>query len=409
MSSPTRVVLTGPTPWGLIVLLGSLTAMGPLAIDMYLPSLPSIAASLHASPGAVSVTLAAFFAGLGLGQLAYGPISDRVGRRPPLIFGMALFVAGAVMCALAPSIDWLIAARFLQALGGSAGQVIARASVRDQFEHQMAARVLSLLMLVLGLAPIIAPIFGGYLLVVGDWRMIFWFQASVSAVVLVFTIFRLKESRTEAVLEQTRTENVLGSYMAVLRNRRVIGYTLAGLFNAGAFFSWLAMSSYLLIEVYGVLPANFGWWFGANAAGFIAMSQVNAHLLRWFTPEEVLVKARAASIVFAAVLVFDAVSGLGGMLGVIIPLYVTLGSFGLVGPNTQAAAMNVDVRRTGSISSLTGAASFTMGTLVSSAAGFLHDGTARPLAGLILFMILASSAALYGLAKPLETRHGTIA
>jgi DHA1 family bicyclomycin/chloramphenicol resistance-like MFS transporter len=399
-STSERTVLTAHAPWGLVLLLGSLTGMGPLAIDMYLPSLPAISASLHASPGAVGVTLAAFFAGLGIGQFVYGPLSDRIGRRPPLIFGMGLFVAGAIGCALAPSVGWLVLARFAQALGGSAGQVVARASVRDRFGHQMAARVLSLLILILGLAPIIAPIFGGYLLVVGSWRSIFWFQAGIGALVLIATLLRFDESRTQAVHEHAKGESVWSAYRLLLSNPKIIGFTLAGTFNSGAFFSWIALSSYLLIEVYGVSPQNFGWWFGANAAGFIGMSQVNAHLLRWWMPEEVLVRARLASIAAAMVVVIDAYTGFGGMLGVIIPLYVTLGSFGLVGPNTQAAAMNVDLKRTGTISSIVGGASFAMGTVVSSVAGYLHDGTPRPLAVLILVMILASSAALYGLARP---------
>jgi DHA1 family bicyclomycin/chloramphenicol resistance-like MFS transporter len=369
---------------------------------MYLPALPAIARGLNATPGQVGLTLAASFFGLGFGQLIYGPVSDRIGRRGPLIFGMSLFLVGAVMCALAPSIWWLVAARFLQALGGSAGQVVARASVRDQFEHQMAARVLSLLMLVLGLAPIVAPIFGGYLLLVGDWRSIFWFQAAVAAVILVATILRAKETRPEHVLAQALRENALGAYRAVLSNRRVVGYVLCGMFNGGAFFSWLSLSSYLLIEVYGVTPEHFGWWFGANAAGFIAMSQVNAWLLKRHLPEEVLARARLFSIVSSLVLVVTAFTGFGGMLGVIIPLYITLGSFGLVGPNTQAAAMNVDVSRTGSIASLSGAASFAVGTVISTLAGFMRDGTARPLAMLILVLILLSSAALYGLARPLK-------
>src|SRR5580698_2534236 len=190
MSEAPRTVLTEKAPWGLVLLLGSLTALGPLAIDMYLPSLPAISKSLHASPGAVSITLAAFFAGLGLGQLVYGPLSDRMGRRGPLIFGVTTYLIGAVLCALAPNIWLLVLARFLQALGGSSGQVVARAAVRDRFSHQMAARVLSLLILVLGLAPIVAPIFGGYLLLVGDWRAIFVFQALVALVVLIATIFR---------------------------------------------------------------------------------------------------------------------------------------------------------------------------------------------------------------------------
>ncbi len=400
MSVPARTPLTEKAPWPLVLLLGSLTALGPLAIDMYLPSLPAIAKNLHAPPGEVGVTLAAFFAGLGIGQLVFGPLSDRIGRRGPLIFGVALYLVGAVLCAIAPNVWLLVLARFLQALGGSAGQVVARASVRDRFGHQMAARVLSLLILVLGLAPIIAPIFGGYLLLVGDWRAIFVFQALVALVVLIASVFGLKESRSHEMRAHARGESAIATFRYLLSHPRVIGYTLSGAFNSGAFFSWISLSSYLLIEVYGVSPSNFGWWFGANAAGFIGMSQVNAHLMRWHTPEVVLARARLASVASAAVLVFDAFSGFGGMLGVIIPLYVTLGSFGLVGPNTQAAAMNVDPARAGSISSITGGATFAVGSVISALAGYLHDGTARPLAALILVMIVASSAALYGLAKP---------
>ena len=402
--SPARTLITEKAPWPLVLLLGSLTALGPLAIDMYLPSLPAISRSLHAAPGTVTLTLAAFFAGLGIGQLFYGPFSDRAGRRGPVIMGVAIFVVGAVLCALAPNIWVLMFARFLQALGGSAGQVVARAAVRDRFGHQMAARVLSLLLLVLGLAPIVAPIFGGYLLLVGSWRAIFWFQAATSAAILIATVLAFRESRTEEMRAQSKGESPIATFRFLLGHPRVVGFALAGAFNSGAFFGWISMASYLLIVVYGVSPSNFGWWFGANAAGFIGMSQVNAHLLRWRTPEEVLVRARLISILFAAIVVFTAFTGFGGMLGVIIPLYVTLGSFGLVGPNTQAAAMNVDPARAGAISSITGASTFAMGTAVSAIAGFLHDGTARPLALLILAMIVASSAALYGLAKP-TTAH----
>jgi DHA1 family bicyclomycin/chloramphenicol resistance-like MFS transporter len=400
MSVPARTPMTEKAPWPLVLLLGSLTALGPLAVDMYLPSLLAISRSLHAASGEVGVTLAAFFAGLGIGQLVCGPLSDRIGRRAPMILGVALFLVGAALCAVAPNVWFLVFARFLQALGGSAGQVVARASVRDRFGPQMSARVLSLLMLVLGLAPILAPILGGYLLLVGDWRSIFVFQAAVALAVLIATVFGLRESRTHALRAEARGESPITTFRYLLGHPRVVGYTLAGAFNTGAFFAWISLSSYLLIEVYGVSPSNFGWWFAANAIGFIGMSQVNAHLMRWHTPELVLARARLASLIPAAVLVVDAVSGFGGMLGVIIPLYVTLGSFGLVGPNTQAAAMNVDPARAGSISSLVGAATFAIGSAISALAGYLHDGTARPLAGLILAMIVASSAALYGLAKP---------
>jgi len=399
---PPRAAITEKTPWGLVLLLGSLTALGPLAIDMYLPSFPAISKGLAAPPGTVTITLAASFLGLGLGQLVYGPLSDRMGRRGPVLTGAAIFVVGSALCALAPSIWLMAAARFLQAIGGSAGQVVARASVRDRFSHQMAARVLSLLMLVLGLAPILAPILGGYLLLIGSWRAIFWFQAGTATLILAAAVVWFRESRSHSERAVAKGEHPVTTFRYLLGHPRVIGYALAGAFNTGAFFGWIALSSYLLIEVYGITPANFGWWFGANAAGFIGMSQVNAHLLRWWTPEEVLVRARLASIAFVLVLVFDAFTGLGGMLGVIVPLYITLASFGLVGPNTQAAAMNVDPPRAGSISSITGAATFAMGTVVSTIAGYLHDGTARPLALLVMVMILASSAALYGLAKPMQ-------
>ncbi|HEY3797810.1 MAG TPA: multidrug effflux MFS transporter [Caulobacteraceae bacterium] len=402
MSQPETLAERPPehAPWTLVLMLGGLTALGPLAIDMYLPGLPSVARTLHATPSETSATLAAFFFGLGVGQFVYGPLSDRIGRRGPLIFGVATYIIGALLCALAPNVWVLMAARLLQALGGSAGQVVARASVRDRFSHQMAARVLSLLILVLGLAPIIAPIIGSYMLLVGDWRLIFWFQASVAIVILTATVLGFRESRTEEMRAHARGESTAATFRYLLSHPRVVGYTLAGAFNSGAFFSWISLSPNLLIQVDGVAPANFGWWFGANAAGFIGMSQVNAHLMHTRTPEDVLMKARLASVVSAVVLMIDAWFGIGGMLGVIIPLYVTLGSFGLVGPNTQAAAMNVDPGRAGSISSIVGGVTFGMGAIISSVSGFLHDGTPRPLAALILVMILASSAALYGLAKP---------
>jgi DHA1 family bicyclomycin/chloramphenicol resistance-like MFS transporter len=257
------------------------------------------------------------------------------------------------------------------------------------------------MMLVMGLAPIVAPILGGYMLVVGDWRMIFWFQAAVGAAIGLWCFFRLGESRSEAVREQALRENPLAAYFALLRQPRLIGYALSGAFNAGAFFSWLSFAPLVLIEIYHISPQNFGWVFGINAFGFIAMNQINAHLLRWYTPEEILVRARLVSIIFAVVLVIDAWTGFGGMLGVLIPLYLTLGSFGFVGPNTQAAALNVDPTRTGAASSLVGATAFATGALISSLSGYLNDGTVRPLATMELVLILLSSAALYGVAKPL--------
>ena len=260
-----------------------------------------------------------------------------------MIAGVALFLVGSVLCAMAPSVWLLVLARFLQALGGSAGQVVARASVRDRFGHQMSARVLSLLMLVLGLAPILAPIVGGYLLLVSDWRSIFVFQAAVALVVLVATIFGLKETRSHALRAEAKGESPIATFGYLLGHPRIVGYALSGAFNTGAFFAWISLSSYLLIEVYGVSVSNFGWWFGANAAGFIAMSQVNAHLMHWYTPELVLARARLASVATAArpgVRRLQRLRRHAGRHPALHHAWLRLAWRSV--PNTQAAAMNVD-------------------------------------------------------------------
>jgi len=391
---------THRTPWAMVVLLGALTAFAAISIDMYLPSLPAISAGLRAPAGAAQATLATFFIGLAIGQFFHGPASDRWGRRGPLFAGVAVYVAASAWCALAPSLAMLCAARFFQALGGCAGPVIARAIVRDRFEHRQSARILSQLMLVMGVAPILAPLIGGAMLTIGGWRAIFWVLASFGAVVGVWMFFALGESRSDETAEQARGEHPIAAYVSLFKQRQLVGYTLAGALNSAALFAYLAASPSLLIQTYHIPANQFGWVFGINAAGLIGMSQVNAHLLRRHSPEVILVRSRIASIAFAAVLAVDAYTGWGGMLGVLIPLFFVLGSFGLVGANTQAAGLNVDPTRAGSISALMGGASFGCAAVVSALTGILHDGTARPMATVILIAILASAAALYAVARP---------
>jgi DHA1 family bicyclomycin/chloramphenicol resistance-like MFS transporter len=389
-------------PWSLVVLAGAITALAPMSVDMYLPTLPTIRRAFAASPEAIQATLGAFLIGLAVGQFLYGPTSDRVGRRLPLLAGLTLYLAASVACAFAPSIETMIVARFVQALGGSAGQVLARASIRDRFDHQTSARVLSMLMLVMGVAPMVAPLAGGWLLVFG-WRSIFIVQMVVGGAIALWALIRFDETHSPENAAIARGESVWRSYGALLTNPRLIGYILAGAFNGGALFAYIASAPNLLIEVYGISPVNFGWVFGINAAGMIAVSQVNAHLLRWRTPEDILTRARPASIVCALAMVGFAVTGFGGMWGVLISLFLTIATFGMVGPNTQAAGLNVDTSRTGAISSLMGAATFAVGATMSILSGALHDGTARPLSYVILVSILLSSAALYGLARPFRT------
>jgi DHA1 family bicyclomycin/chloramphenicol resistance-like MFS transporter len=297
------------SPWGMILLLGSLTAFGPMSIDMYLPALPAIGATFHAAPGAAQATLASFFTGLAIGQIFYGPASDRWGRRWPLLGGVALYVAASAWCAFAPTLEALVAARFLQAVGGCAGQVIARAVVRDRFGHRQSARILSQLMLVMGLAPILAPLIGGQVAALAGWRALFWILGGFGAFLGVVVWFALPESRSPETARQARSEHPFRAYLALLKSRPLVGFTLAAAFNAGALFAYITASPGLLITTYHIPPTSFGWVFGANAVGLIGMSQVNAHLLRRHTPETILTRGRPFSILFAGVLALDAFTG----------------------------------------------------------------------------------------------------
>jgi len=384
----------------MVILLGALTAFGAMSIDMYLPSLPAIGAGFHTTTGAAQSTLASFFIGLSIGQFFYGPASDRWGRRWPLFAGVAVYVAASAWCALAPSLPSLVAARFLQALGGCAGPVIARAVVRDRFDHRASARILSQLMLVMGLAPVLAPVAGGALLTVGGWRATFWVLTGFGAVVGVWMFFALVETRSQATRAQAEGEHPLRAYLALVRNRSLMGYGLAGAFNSAALFGYITASPALLIQTYHVPAVDFGWVFGANAIGLIATSQVNAHLLHRHSPETILMASRPAAIAAAAVLALCAFTGWGGMWGVLIPLFVVISSFGMVGANTQATALNIDPARAGSISALPGGVGFAAGALTAGLTGALQDGTARPMAGVILAAIVASTAALHFVARP---------
>lgn len=379
------------TGWGLVVLLGALTAFAPMAIDMYLPSLPAIGADLGVSGAYTQVTVSAFLAGMAIGQFFYGPASDRLGRRGPILAGVALFVLASCACALAPTADFLIAARFVQALGGCAGAVVARAVVRDRFDHTGTARMLSLLTLVMGLAPILAPLLGGVLLELGGWRANFWALALFGIAVGLATLFRLEESRSEATALQARSESPLAALGALLKDPRLIGYALAGGLNGATLFTWISSSPGLLIGVWGIPASVFGWVFGLNAAGVIGAGQLNRQLLLRYTPEQVLRGASAVGVVAAAFLLAAAFTGWGGMWSVLPLIFLVLSSYGFMAGNTMAGALNVDPRRAGSISALMGSASFAAGAAASSLTAALGDGGALSVA-VTLFLAMSGSA-----------------
>jgi DHA1 family bicyclomycin/chloramphenicol resistance-like MFS transporter len=391
---------TRKTPWGLMVLLGAMTALGPLAIDMYLPSLPTMGAELHASSAQTQATVATFLAGMAIGQLFYGPASDRFGRKPPILLGLAIYVVAGVGCALAVSAPVLIGLRFLQALGACAGAVVSRAIVRDRFDHADTARMLSLMTLIMGLAPIFAPLIGGVLLTLSGWRSIFGFMTVVGALVGAAVLLRLTESRSADTAAQARSEHPVRAYLSLLSNRRLVGYALAAALNGATLFAYVSSSADLLIGVYHIPPAAFGWVFGLNAVAVIGASQLNRRLLRNFTPDHVLERAAYLGVAAAALLVVAALSGAGGRWSVLPMLFMVLASYGLMQGNTMAGALNLDPRRAGSISALMGACSFATGAGAAAVVGLLHDGTARPMALVILAAMSGSALMLRTLALP---------
>jgi DHA1 family bicyclomycin/chloramphenicol resistance-like MFS transporter len=367
----------------LALILGALTAIGPLAIDMYLPSLPTIAREFAASAGAVQASLAAYYIGIAIGQALYGPMSDRMGRKPALLFGLGVFLISSIGCARAPDIQTLIAFRFLQALGGCAPIVIPRAVVRDYFDQRGSVRMLSLLMLVMGLAPILAPLIGGQLLVSFGWRSVFWLLATYGGLWLMLVALFLHESLPIERRQRQSIGVVLSVYGRLAGDRVYMGYALSGALIFAGLLAYIAGSPYVFIELFHVPPERFGLFFGTNALGIIAASQINRWLAVRVDPERILRIMLRASLSAGVVLLIDASTGFGGFGGILVPLFFFIASHGFILPNTTALAMAPHGRVAGSASALLGTIQFVLGATMGGLVGFFANGTAVPLAAVI--------------------------
>jgi MFS transporter, DHA1 family, multidrug resistance protein len=382
----------------LIVLLGAVTAFAPVSIDMYLPALPALGTEFGASAGHVQLSVASFFLGLAVGQGFYGPLSDRFGRTRPLYAGLLLFVLASIGCALAPSIDFLIAVRFFQALGACSGQVISRAVVRDLFESREAVQVYSLLVLVMGVSPVLAPLLGGQILQFFPWRTIFWVIATLGAAGLAGSLVRLKEThRGELILS-----GVMRTYGDLLRDRAFLGYVLTGGMAMAGMFAYIVGSPYVFIEHFNVTTERFGLFFGVNALGLVLAAQLNARLVRHFSSDAIIRKVLAVQVVSGIVLLLGAWTGFLQLYGVATLLFVYVSSVGCLFPNITAMAMAAQGARAGSASALIGVIQFALAAASASLIGTTKSGAAIPVA--VLIGVCSVSAAVVYWAMIYNTR-----
>jgi DHA1 family bicyclomycin/chloramphenicol resistance-like MFS transporter len=348
---------------GWLVLMGAITAIGPVSVDMYLPAFPAIAASLGATSGQVERTLAVYLAGMALAQIFYGPLADRYGRKPPLFAGLALYMAASAGCALAQSVEMLTICRVAQAMGGAAGMVIPRAVIRDHFDTQEAARALSMLMLIMGVAPILAPLAGGQILLFTGWRGTFVFMTLGALALLLLASRMMTESLKPERVIPLSAGNILRTYAILLRDRRFCAYAFSGGMGSAGMFGYIVASPRVFIEHFGVAPQYYGFLFGLNAACLIIGSQVNARLLRKLRPEQILpwvLRAMMAAGLTSLALALLGWTTLPVMIGCLMAF---LCSQGFVNPNSAAMALADHGRHLGSASAMLGTLTISCGAL----------------------------------------------
>jgi DHA1 family bicyclomycin/chloramphenicol resistance-like MFS transporter len=370
---------------GFVLILGALTAFSSMSIDMYLPAFPQIARDLGIPLGMVQLSISAFLYGSAAGQLFYGPLADRWGRRMPLLMGLSLYVASTIGCACVQTGEGLLFWRVVMAVGGGAGMVISRAVVRDLYDTAEAARMFSLLMLVMGAAPILAPIAGGQLLLITGWRGIFVFLGVFGLLSLCAVALGLPESLPkERRIRRSFTE-MIAVYGHLLRNRQYLRYAIALGCIAGVNFSYISGAPFVFIELHGVSPQHFGLFFGANACGLIGASQINRRLLRRFTPRRILDIAFTINAAAAVLLTIAGITGTGGFPAQVALIFVCICMTGLLYPNVTALAMAPFDKAAGSASALLGTIQYTLGATAGALVGMFHNGTAIPMTATMAF------------------------
>lgn len=363
----------------IILMLGLLSAIGPFSIDMYLPGFKVISADLGTSISHVQLSLTSFFIGIASGQMVYGPLLDRFGRKKPLIFGLTLYIVASIGCAFTQSADTLIFLRFVQALGSCGGMVASRAMVRDFFPARETAKIFSMLMLVIGVSPILAPTVGGYVIDAWGWHYIFIVLAFICLLIMLGVIFILPESKAPDKSMSLKPTPIIKNFWAVFTTPQFIIYALAGGTASSGLYAYLSGSPFVMMEFYGLNEKQYGWVFGLIAMGLITASQLNSLILNRYRSEKVAKYALFVQACIGLILLFASLTGALNLVGTIILIFSFLACQGFVFPNTSATALNPFSDLAGSASALLGSIQLGIGAIASILVSIFHNGSTVPM------------------------------
>lgn len=382
-----------------VLVLGALVALGPFTVDMYLPAFPEIADELHTSEALLQLTLTATMIGFALGQLLIGPLSDKIGRRIPLLVMTGVHVVASLGVVIAPNVEVMFVIRVLQGVGAAGGAVVAMAMVRDLFGGQRLVRMLARLALVSGLAPILAPVIGSQLLAVLPWRGIFIVLAGYGTVVVALVAFLIIETLPPARRVDVGHSTARDRYRALFTDRIFLGILLVGAMNFSSLFSYVSSSSFLLQETFGLDPQQYGAVFAINSIGLAIMSQVSSRLMRRIPPQWLIAVALSVGMLAALAIGLGAILG-GGLLAVVIPLFFLIAAAGLTFPAAQVIALAHHGKEAGTAASLLGAINFGLAALITPIVGVLGSHTALPMASVMFACLLVGQLALWLIVRP---------
>jgi DHA1 family bicyclomycin/chloramphenicol resistance-like MFS transporter len=364
----------------IIIILGALSTISPFAIDMYLPAFPEIATALHTSTARISLSIASYFAGMAAGQLFYGPLLDRFGRKLPLYAGLILFIAASILCLCSRTVEWLIAMRFVQALGGCAAQVAAMAMVRDFFHVDETAKIISLLILIISVSPLLAPSIGVFVAVHLGWQWVFIVLSLFVVLMMVICWWRLPQGHQPDRTVSLRLPPILRNYAIVLREPQFITYALSGAFAFSGLLVYVASSPIIFMEVFHVSAQKFGLIFAGLATGFIGSNQINVFLLRKFSSEQIFRATLLVECPVALLLLMGTACGWFGLDMTLVLLFISLSSLGLAYPNAAALALVPFDRNIGSASAMLGFLQIGVSGLASASVGIFNSHTMMPVA-----------------------------